>query len=166
MITSVTCLSYEGMLERAKHYRIPANVFVVSIVDPEEAPIFAADTDRIVTLRFHDLDHDWPVDPERDPRPSYVFMSEEDATRIVDHVIRFHEHPERWECLVHCMAGVSRSGAVGTFIQRVAGIPAEHFLTQNTGLHPNRYVLKLLMRELSNRGWAGLDGHDDPDCAP
>ncbi len=102
----------------------------------------------------------------RDPRPSYVFMSEEDAKRIVDHVVRFHEHPERWECLVHCMAGVSRSGAVGTFIQRVAGIPAEHFLTQNTGLHPNRYVLKLLMRELSNRGWAGLDGHDDPDCAP
>ena len=165
MITSVTCLSYGGMLERAKHYRIPANVFVVSIVDPEEAPIFAQDTDRIITVRFHDLDPQWPVDPERDPRPSYVFMSEEDAKRIVDHVVRFHEHPERWECLVHCMAGVSRSGAVGTFIQRVAGIPADHFLTQNTGLHPNRYVLKLLMRELSNRGWAGL-GHDDPDCAP
>ncbi len=166
MITTVTVLSYEAMRERAKDHGIPANVFVVSIVDPEEAPIFEEDTERIITVRFHDLNPDWPVDPERDPRPSYVFMSEEDAKRIVDHVVRFHEHPERWECLVHCMAGVSRSGAVGTFIQRVAGIPAEHFLTQNTGLHPNRYVLKLLMRELSNRGWAGLDGHDDPDCAP
>jgi len=166
VITTVTVLSYEAMRERASYSRIRANAFVVSIIDPEEEPIFAADTDRIITVRFHDLDPEWPVDPERDPRPSYVFMSEEDAKRIVDHVVRFHEHPERWECLVHCMAGVSRSGAVGTFIQRVAGIPAEHFLTQNTGLHPNRYVLKLLMRELSNRGWAGLDGHDDPDCAP
>jgi len=166
VITSITVLSYEAMLERARGHRIPANTSVVSIVDPEEEPIFEEDTERIITVRFHDLDPDWPVDPERDPRPSYVFMSEEDAKRIVDHVVRFHEHPERWECLVHCMAGVSRSGAVGTFIQRVAGIPAEHFLTQNTGLHPNRYVLKLLMRELSNRGWAGLDGHDDPDCAP
>ncbi len=95
------------------------------------------------------------MDPERDPRPSYVFMSEEDAKRIVDHVVRFHEHPERWECLVHCMAGVSRSGAVGTFIQRVAGIPAEHFLTQNTGLHPNGYVLKLLAREWTRRRGRG-----------
>src|SRR5256886_8611814 len=58
------------MLERAKHYRIPANVFVVSIVDPEEAPIFAADTDRFITLRFHDLDPEWPVDPEREDRKS------------------------------------------------------------------------------------------------
>ena len=154
MITSVTCLNYATMLGRARDHGIPANAVVVSIVDPEEEPIFLADTDRIITVRFHDLDPFWPVDPERDPRPSYVFMSEEDAKRIVDHVVRFHEHPERWECLVHCMAGVSRSGAVGTFIQRVAGIPAEHFLTQNTGLHPNRYVLKLLMRELTRRhGW-------------
>ena len=154
MITSITCLSCEGMLERAKHYRIPANVFVVSIVDPEEAPIFAADTDRIITLRFHDLDPQWPVDPERDPRPSYVFMNAEQARQIVDHVLKFHQHPEPWELLVNCMQGISRSGAVGTFVQRVAGIPAEQFLTQNTGLRPNPYVLKLLMRELTRRhGW-------------
>ena len=156
MITSVTCLSYEGMLERAKHYRIPANVFVVSIVDPEEAPIFAADTDRIITLRFHDLDPEWPVDPERDPRPSYVFMSEEDAKRIVDHVLRFHQHPESWELMVNCMAGVSRSGAVGTFVQRLASIPEADFITTNPALHPNKYVLKLLMREWTRRhrrGW-------------
>jgi len=157
VITSVTCLSYEGMLERAKHYRIPANVFVVSIVDPEEAPIFAADTDRIITLRFHDLDPEWPVDQERDPRPSYVLMNEDHAKRIVDRVLKFHEHPAPWELLVNCMAGISRSGAVGTFVQRVAGIPAEQFLTQNTGLRPNPYVLKLLMRELTRRrrrGWS------------
>jgi len=155
VITSVTCLSYEGMLERAKHYRIPANVFVVSIVDPEEAPIFAADTDRIITLRFHDLDPQWPVDPERDPRPSYVFMNAEQARQIVDHVLKFHQHPEPWELLVNCMQGISRSGAVGTFVQRVAGIPAEQFLTQNTGLHPNGYVLKLLAREWTRRRGRG-----------
>jgi len=161
VITSITVLSYDAMLERARHHRIPANTFVVSIIDPEEEPIFAPDTDRIITVRFHDLDPQWPVDPERDPRPSYVFMSAEQARQIVDHVLKFHEHPAPWAFLVNCMAGVSRSGAVGTFVQRLAGIPAEHFLTQNTGLHPNRYVLKLLMRELSNRGWAGLDGRHD-----
>src|SRR5207247_2333751 len=124
------------MLERAKHYRIPANVFVVSIVDPEEAPIFAADTDRIITLRFHDLDPQWPVDPERDPRPSYVFMNAEQARQIVDHVLKFHQHPEPWELLVNCMQGISRSGAVGTFVQRVDGIHVEQVLLQNPVGYP------------------------------
>jgi len=155
VITTVTVLSYEGMLERARHYRIPVNAFVVSIVDPEEEPIFEEDTDRIITLRFHDLDPQWPVDPERDPRPSYVFMSAEQARQIVDHVLKFHEHPAPWAFLVNCMAGVSRSGAVATFVQRVAGIPAEQFLTQNTGLHPNGYVLKLLAREWTRRRGRG-----------
>jgi len=157
VITSITCLSYEVTLERARDHGIPANAFVISIVDPEHEPIFERDTARIITLRFHDLDAQWPVDPERDPRPSYVFMNQEDANRIVNHVVKFHEHPEPWEFLVNCMAGISRSGAVGTFVQRVAGIPAEQFLTQNTGLRPNPYVLKLLMRELTRRrrrGWS------------
>ena len=157
VITSVTVLSYEAMRERARDHGIPANAFVVSIVDPEEEPIFEQDTDRIITLRFHDLDPQWPVDPERDPRPSYVFMNAEQARQIVDHVLKFHQHPEPWELLVNCMQGISRSGAVGTFVQRVAGIPAEQFLTQNTGLHPNGYVLKLLAREWTRRrgrGWS------------
>ena len=151
MITTVTVLSYEAMRERARHDRIPATACVVSIVDPEEEPIFAADTDRIITVRFNDLDPQWPVDPERDPRPSYVFMSEEDAKRIVDHVLKFHEHPERWECIVHCMAGISRSGAVATFVQRLAGMPSAQFLKENPGLYPNGHVLGLLMLELQNR---------------
>ena len=155
MITTVTVLSYEAMRERARHDRIPATACVVSIIDPEEEPIFAADTDRIITVRFHDLDPEWPVDPERDPRPSYVFMSEEDAKRIVDHVVRFHEHPERWECLVHCMAGVSRSGAVGTFARRLAAISYGTFKKRNPGLHPNRHVLRLLVQELRTRTVAG-----------
>src|SRR5439155_17464336 len=146
------------MLERARHHRIPANTFVVSIIDPEEEPIFAPDTDRIITVRFHDLDPEWPVNTDLDP--SYVFMSEEDAKRIVDHVLKFHDHPAPWAFLVNCMAGISRSGAVATFVQRLAGVPADHFLTQNRDLHPNGHVLKLLMVELSNRGWAALDGRD------
>ena len=159
MITSITVLSYEAMLERARHHRIPANTFVVSIIDPEEEPIFAPDTDRIITVRFHDLDPEWPVNTDLDPK--YVFMSAEDAKRIVDHVLKFHDHPAPWAFLVNCMAGISRSGAVATFVQRLAGVPADHFLTQNRDLHPNGHVLKLLMVELSNRGWAALDGRDD-----
>ena len=112
MITTVTVLSYEAMRERARHDRIPATACVVSIVDPEEAPIFEQDTERIITVRFHDLDPEWPVNTDLDPK--YVFMSAEDAKRIVDHVLKFHDHPAPWAFLVNCMAGISRSGAVAT----------------------------------------------------
>ena len=155
MITSITCLSYEAMLERARDHGIPANAFVISIVDPEHEPIFERDTARIITLRFHDLDAQWPVDPERDPRPSYVFMNQEDANRIVNHVVKFHEHPEPWELLVNCMAGVSRSGAVGTFARRLAAISYGNFKKRNPGLHPNRHVRRLLVQELRTRTVAG-----------
>jgi len=155
VITTVTVLSYEAMRERARHDRIPATACVVSIIDPEEEPIFEEDTDRIVTLRFHDLDPQWPVDPERDPRPSYVLMNEDHAKRIVDRVLKFHEHPAPWELLVNCMAGISRSGAVATFARRLAAIPYGNVQKRHPGLHPNRHVLRLLVQELRTRTVAG-----------
>src|SRR6266478_8308595 len=42
VITSITCLSYATMLERVGEHGIPANAFVISIIDAEEEPIFAA----------------------------------------------------------------------------------------------------------------------------
>ncbi len=44
--------------------------------------------------------------------------------------------------------------AVGTFVQRVAGIPADHFLTQNRDLHPNGHVLTHTARIAGSQGRA------------
>jgi predicted protein tyrosine phosphatase len=161
MITSITVLSYEAMRERVRERGIPDNAVVVSIIDPEEEPIFEQDTERTITLRFHDLDPRWPVNTDLDPKD--VFMTERDARRIVDHVLTFHRDPARWALLVNCMAGVSRSGAVATFVQRYANIPERKFRKQNPGLHPNEHVLGLLVRELHNRGSSELDGRDNGD---
>jgi predicted protein tyrosine phosphatase len=47
--------------------------------------------------------------------------------------------------VLHCDAGVSRSGAVGTFIQRYLEIEEEGFKKLNPYIHPNHFVLNILM---------------------
>lgn len=52
--------------------------------------------------------------------------------------------------IVHCGAGISRSGAVGTFIYDLYGrdtMTWEEFKRKNPQISPNEYVLKLLYNE-------------------
>ena len=52
--------------------------------------------------------------------------------------------------IVHCAAGISRSGAVGTFIHDLYGTMTwEEFKRKNPQIQPNEYVLKLLRQELN-----------------
>jgi predicted protein tyrosine phosphatase len=53
--------------------------------------------------------------------------------------------------VLHCGAGVSRSGAVGTFIFDLYGkqtMTYDEFKNKNRRIQPNQYVLKLLTRSL------------------
>ena len=50
--------------------------------------------------------------------------------------------------VIHCGAGISRSGAVGTFIHDLYGtVTWEEFKRKNPYIHPNEYILKLLREE-------------------
>lgn len=80
--------------------------------------------------------------------PGIVFerpMRAEQAARIVAFVEDIAKRPGDWALLVHCEAGVSRSGAVVQWA-------LERHSTMNRGIYaqmhrhcsPNRYVLRLL----------------------
>ncbi len=47
-------------------------------------------------------------------------------------------------CIVHCSAGISRSGAVGTFVSDYFGANWHEFKKQNPYIHPNGVVLRSL----------------------
>lgn len=50
--------------------------------------------------------------------------------------------------IVHCSAGISRSGAIGTFIHDLYGtVTWEEFKRTNPRIQPNHHVLKLLRAE-------------------
>ena len=46
--------------------------------------------------------------------------------------------------VVHCAAGISRSGAVGAFASRFLGINHREFYSKNFRIHPNYHILSLL----------------------
>jgi predicted protein tyrosine phosphatase len=51
--------------------------------------------------------------------------------------------------IVHCAAGISRSGAVGTFIHNLYGtMTYEEFKRKNPQIQPNGHILRLLNEEL------------------
>ena len=159
MITSVHILSYEDMLKALCDNAIPPEAAIISITDPEEDRIFDEDTDRILTFQFHDVDPEWFQGPTwtEEARSKYKSMTPEEATRCYEFIVRHHQKPEWCPLYVNCMAGISRSGAVGTFAHRLCQTDRDEFETRNPDLYPNGHILRLLMREWYGREWPELE---------
>lgn len=108
-------------------------------------PYFKADHENAISLVFDDLtDKDTEV---LENYPGSRLISKEDAEKIVEFVERNKDR----RFLVHCTAGVSRSGAVGEYIRRVINLDWGKFIRANPHVKPNNYVLMMLMR--AKREW-------------
>lgn len=51
---------------------------------------------------------------------------------------------DKQQFIVHCSAGISRSGAVGTFINDYFGLDYSTFRKTNPQVQPNPFVLRTL----------------------
>lgn len=119
-------------------------ISINSVTFPAEPPPFSPrflDHPDLLVLHFDDVD------------AGENAMTEADARRIVD-FIRRGERP----IIVHCSAGISRSGAVGSvlnwyfnrFLEDNAADYRE-FELRHPDLIPNAHVRKLLLDELGRR---------------
>ena len=66
------------------------------------------------------------------------------AEEVITFINLIKDAEEDAVLVVHCDAGVSRSGAVGTFVCDYLGLDYNEFMSENKGIMPNPYVLKLL----------------------
>ena len=110
-------------------------------LEPSESPYFKMDHENVLTLTFDDI-----TDKDTDVLTQYKGSRLFDTTDAKK-IISFVEKNKDRKFLIHCTAGISRSGAVGTFIQRVLGIGYKKFLKDNPNISPNAYVLSVLMSE-------------------
>jgi len=81
---------------------------------------------------------------------TYEKPSDTELKKIVQFI---NKHKDKSVFVVHCSAGVSRSGAVATFIKDkfVSEVDKEVFMRENRYIQPNLYILKRL-RFLDNEG--------------
>lgn len=76
--------------------------------------------------------------------PTGLF-NEHKAKKLYEFIKR---NKDKSMAIVHCGAGISRSGAVGTFIHDLYGtMTFEEFKRKNPRIQPNGHILKLLRTE-------------------
>jgi len=78
-------------------------------------------------------------------------------------LFEFIENNKDKDFMIHCSAGISRSGAVGTFILEYLHGDKEFFEDHNSHILPNQHVLKT-MNNLIN-GYATCDFCEEEGCA-
>lgn len=118
-----------------------SKTFFISINDTrgtDEVPYFE-NKSNVKVIYFDDIDQD--ID---DPKWGLIkAFSIEQAKELVDFI---DKQKDKESCIVHCAAGISRSGAVGTFVNDYFREDWEEFKRQNPYISPNGLVLSLLNR--------------------
>jgi len=75
--------------------------------------------------------------------PGTKLFDENDAKKIIDFINKIN-NDIYGTLVIHCDAGISRSGAVGLFICRYLELDERKFRKMNSYIHPNQYILEVL----------------------
>lgn len=143
MIKRVIALSYSAMKELIReHPEMLARHGFISIIDNLGSRIFDRDTPRVVTVVFDDVRPDTVAQIMGDR--AYTVFDENHAHKIIEFISALNENPDAETLYVNCGAGISRSGAVVTFVQQLYELDQERFATDNQGIIPNTWVLQTL----------------------
>lgn len=149
----VKVLSKERFDDMMFRIRVPSDVGVqehtdkafISILNSElPFSYFTQDYSNVLRLVFDDVTLEENEKRIKTGRRELKLFTPEQAEVILDFIQR-NSHVETF--YVHCLAGVSRSGAVGTFINDVYGEENFYdFCQSNPIIKPNYFILALLRR--------------------
>ena len=101
---------------------------------------FDSDHPNVLRLWFDDVEHDLELSPTN--KESCRAFSQEQGKQVRE----FIDNNKDKDFLVHCSAGISRSGAVGRFIVDYLQGDREYFEKNNPHIHPNGRVSRILNR--------------------
>jgi predicted protein tyrosine phosphatase len=104
---------------------------------------------ELLTLFFGDYTLDkWNniQDSLKSITPNTRLFDESDADKIIKFINKINEDIYG-TLVIHCDAGISRSGAVGLFVCRYLGLDERKFRKMNSYIHPNPYILEILCKK-------------------
>ena len=127
-----------------------ALISICSEVDQEnyidQRPHFNKDTSNVLNLLFEDITEDlWTKTMGKD-----VLMkafTKDQGLKVIEFL---NKHKDKETLIIHCAAGISRSGAIGTFAAEYFNVDLEKFNELNPHIHPNSLVITTL-RKLINK---------------
>jgi predicted protein tyrosine phosphatase len=120
-------------------------VFYISINYEEDDKPYFTDKENVKVMFFDDVDQEYnaPVMSINENRVAKAFTRKQ-AKELFDFI---NKHKDKEVCIVHCTAGISRSGAVGQFINDYTASDKQWFKQQNRHIIPNNLVLRLLQEQ-------------------
>jgi predicted protein tyrosine phosphatase len=131
-------------------HKFHSSGIVISTESGQDQPILRCQHKNYLTLRFDDVS---PEDPsviaclaiKTDPDGYPCLFAPEQAARLAQFILE-NAGAEHW--IIHCGAGISRSGAVGAMISDHLGLPYSDFKRYNPRVNPNTHVAVLLRKAL------------------
>jgi predicted protein tyrosine phosphatase len=124
--------------EDFKRYDYGCFISILDIDNHEQK--FDSTIDNFLQVKMWDIERDEYQNGEL----KYEKPSDSELQKIVNFV---NANKDKLAFIVHCSAGISRSGAVVTYIYNkfLFEIDKEKFLRENSRIQPNLYILNRLM---------------------
>lgn len=121
---------------QAQDYHFTDNDLVISITDPKQDLPNIRHPAKILRLAFYDIE-----DNITEPRFANFRFNETHATDIINYLELHHKEDKKYNLIVHCEAGVSRSAAVALFAHNYT---KAHFSNLSKTSHANSYIVGVL----------------------
>lgn len=116
---------------------VDKDIAIISIhskfdLDSTENPYFEKDTNNVLNLFFEDIEND---------TEEYKSFSIEQGNQVLGFI---ENNKDKSTFIIHCLAGRSRSGAIGQFICDYFNCDKDDFKLNNPQINPNQKVLQIL----------------------
>jgi len=120
------------------------DVFFISINDTKTSPYyeeswFKEDHDNVKVLYFDDVENENETFPSNSGK--CIPFSEKMAKDLYDYI---KKNVRKGQCIIHCLAGISRSAGVASVIADMANISFVQLKRNNPQIRPNPRVIRLL----------------------
>jgi predicted protein tyrosine phosphatase len=150
-IKAVSFVEFKAIIKQDVRYDL-TNTALISIQEPCGKEVYfqhhKLNDHNFLTMQFYDID-----EPVRDFNTSKSLYPIEGHQAIM--IFNFVKNRKNMNFLIHCTAGIHRSGAVAQFIHEYLtehgkeyATSQEEFNEQNPKIKPRKFVLSLL-REVS-----------------
>jgi predicted protein tyrosine phosphatase len=145
MKTKILILNRAEIFDYINTYDELYNIAFISINDTigpySESPLKNINNISKLILHFDDVIEDNQPSPTNRTNNTRSFRLAQ-----AQQILSFIEDNKNKNFIVHCVAGISRSGAVGTFISNyLDNVDYEFFKKYNTQIAPNIFILTSLM---------------------